>query len=266
MKPSKVIDTLFGQRLALRVGEVNALGDQEPTVSGQRQFVIEGIVGTPEGRSLGKPGDLRVRLDVPQVWQKITGDRTKEGWQPLAAGSSAAGVMQELLLDISGVAMQPVSPVEGDENVSVPAGFTGAGRTLLLATGQTFLTYDDSVDELAATWQLAMPANYPGNGLEIVVELGGDGTATAEANMYAMLERLQPGADANVLNFGPEVSLRTEISGLTTVIQRTATITAAQMAGIVAGDAFRILIGRHPDDDPYAGLVTFFRGRLRAIA
>lgn len=81
MKPSNVIDTLFAQRLALRVGELNALGEQQATAISLAQLGIEGIIGPPEGRAIGNPGDIRIRLDVAQIWQKVSGERTATGWE-----------------------------------------------------------------------------------------------------------------------------------------------------------------------------------------
>lgn len=77
---SKILDNLFVQRVALRIGDLNEIGDQDPTAVSLSQLGIEGLIGEPEGRALGSPGDVRIRLDVPQIWQKITGERTTTGW------------------------------------------------------------------------------------------------------------------------------------------------------------------------------------------
>ncbi len=50
------------------------------------QVLVQGIVGSPEGRALGSLGDIMVRQDTPQLWQKITGVRTRTGWVRLHSG------------------------------------------------------------------------------------------------------------------------------------------------------------------------------------
>jgi hypothetical protein len=89
MFPSDIVDTLFAQRLALRIGELNEIGEQDPAIS-LAQLGIEGIIGPPEGRAIGSPGDVRIRLDVGEIWQKTRGERTTEGWE-LRGGIGAKG-------------------------------------------------------------------------------------------------------------------------------------------------------------------------------
>ena len=104
------------------------------------QVVAEGIIGSPEGRALGSPGDLRYRQDVPQVWQKITGIRTITGWQLVGGvGSFEAPVAVRGGSDLPGDSALLVRAdhrhrleVEGsDEGVAIGArprlNFTGSG-------------------------------------------------------------------------------------------------------------------------------------------
>ncbi len=73
-------------RLILRVTPLLAGGEQAGGAT--RDLVIaEGIDGSPEGRALGSVGDLRFRRDVPQIWQKATGIRTRTGWALIAGAS-----------------------------------------------------------------------------------------------------------------------------------------------------------------------------------
>ena len=67
-------------RLVLEITPPNALGEQEagPTTD---IVAVEGVIGSPEGRSLGSPGDLRIRQDTAEVYQKISGERTLTGWR-----------------------------------------------------------------------------------------------------------------------------------------------------------------------------------------
>lgn len=75
-----VKDSSHVNRLILEITGLNELGEQEggPTTD---LVAVEGIIGSPEGRSLGSPGDIRVRQDAPGIYQKITGERTTTGWQ-----------------------------------------------------------------------------------------------------------------------------------------------------------------------------------------
>lgn len=86
MRLSAILDNVFLQRLVLATNPLGANGEQTQDLPTQG-VVIEGIVGSPEGRSLGNPGDVRIQYDEPQIWQKITGDRTTTGWAVVADGS-----------------------------------------------------------------------------------------------------------------------------------------------------------------------------------
>jgi len=84
MKTTSIkVDNIFARRLALRIGQLNAQGEQEIGSVSLAQLGIEGIIGPPEGRAVGNPGDIRIRLDAGEIWQKgpNTGERTKIGWE-----------------------------------------------------------------------------------------------------------------------------------------------------------------------------------------
>ncbi len=75
-----VKDSSHVNRLVLEITSPNALGEQEggPTTD---IVAVEGVIGSPEGTSLGSPGDLRIRQDVPEIYQKVSGERTLTGWR-----------------------------------------------------------------------------------------------------------------------------------------------------------------------------------------
>lgn len=103
-----LLEALFGDRLVLRIHDIDP--DSGEQIGGQRQrgqLAIEGIIGSPEGRSVGSPGDLRVRLDNPQLWQKITGTRTRTGWQLVGSGGGLAAL--DFLQDGVLVASRPAA-------------------------------------------------------------------------------------------------------------------------------------------------------------
>ena len=90
---TEINDGVSANRMILRI---TPLTDGEATGGATRDIlVVEGIIGSPEGRALGSPGDVRYRQDVPQVWQKATGQRTTTGWALIAgpAGECPSNVI-----------------------------------------------------------------------------------------------------------------------------------------------------------------------------
>jgi hypothetical protein len=79
-------------RLVLRINPLDEFGEQinERTTT---QVAVEGIIGSPEGVALGSPGDIRIRQDVPQIWQKAQGIRTTTGWVLIGPGGGGGGVV-----------------------------------------------------------------------------------------------------------------------------------------------------------------------------
>ena len=82
-------DGLSAQRVIFRITELDDLGQ---SIGGRNteQVIAEAIIGSPEDRALGSPGDLRFRQDIAQIWQKASGVRTVTGWQ-LIGGVGAFG-------------------------------------------------------------------------------------------------------------------------------------------------------------------------------
>lgn len=83
---SSVVDQNFVHRVVLRPGEPTESGELQPT-RGSRPLSMTAIVGSPEGRLLGSPGDLVVVVGGG-IWQKATGLRTRTGWAQLPGGIS----------------------------------------------------------------------------------------------------------------------------------------------------------------------------------
>ncbi len=91
-----VKDGSSAQRLVLRITDLNDNGDAGGGFT-RDQVVVEGIIGSPEGRSLGSPGDVRLRQDLPQIWQKGSGSgRSRTGWV-LVAGADTSGCPSTVL-------------------------------------------------------------------------------------------------------------------------------------------------------------------------
>ncbi len=69
------------------ISRITALAANGESIGGQNreEVVTEGIIGNPNGRALGSRGDVRIRQDVPQIWLKVSGDRTVDGWQLIGA-------------------------------------------------------------------------------------------------------------------------------------------------------------------------------------
>lgn len=82
-------DAYSAQILILRYTELDENGEPTGGVTTE-QLNVQAIVGSPEGRAVGSPGDIRFRIDVPQIWQKITGVRTITGWQLVGGGGGGA--------------------------------------------------------------------------------------------------------------------------------------------------------------------------------
>ena len=203
--------------------------------------------------------------------RRSLGLRSKFGWALFGTGSRTPPVltpMQELILDASVVALNPTTPVEGQENVTAPTGFLAAVRTVAgLLSGLVILLFDPDPDtDVACMFQTVLPLQYHGGDLEITVELAaGDDSTAADAEMYALIQAEPPGTDIALAPvFGTGIPLTTTMGAQNAIVQATATISGAQLDGLVAGNAFRVLLGRHAAD-AYAGPVVFVRGRVREI-
>lgn len=128
---TEIKDGASANRLILRVNPL-VNGDAVPTAPARSlgQVTVEGIVGSPEGRSRGRPGDLRVRIDVPQVWQKISGFRTRTGWQLIGSGGLSAIAVQQDGVDVgeqptlnfTGSVVATDDPVENRIDIDIGAG------------------------------------------------------------------------------------------------------------------------------------------------
>jgi len=82
-----VQDTYSAQLLVLRVTEMNEHGEPTGGVTTEQMKMLAITGGGPNGRVLGSPGDIAFRLDVPQIWQKVTGEpRTLIGWELVGGG------------------------------------------------------------------------------------------------------------------------------------------------------------------------------------
>ena len=132
-------------RLVLEITGLDSIGEQTggPTTD---VVSVEGIVGSPEGRSLGSPGDVRVREDVPQIWQKITGQRTVIGWQRLVSESSSEGDIVPLLFDVSAS-----GSFDGITNFEIPSPLparNSAGQHVIAVDAPIGLLDPDSIQAL----------------------------------------------------------------------------------------------------------------------
>jgi hypothetical protein len=133
-------------RLVLRINPLDEFGEQvnEQTTT---QVAVEGIIGSPEGVALGSPGDIRIRQDVPQIWQKAQGIRTTTGWVLIGPGGGGGGatlcdaVPQPLVAGSTGSAgidgdasrCDHAHPVPVDVPVTVTGGTNAAGASASLS-------------------------------------------------------------------------------------------------------------------------------------
>jgi len=94
---TQLVDALYQNQAVFRViTEFEENGEPvRPTVATEN-VDIQAIDGSPEGRSVGSPGDIRIQRDVPAIWQKATGVRTTEGWI-LIAGAASEGCPTNLI-------------------------------------------------------------------------------------------------------------------------------------------------------------------------
>lgn len=156
-------------RLVLEITTPNVLGEQEggPTTD---ILAVEGIIGSPEGRALGSPGDIRFRQDVPEIWQKVTGDRTLTGWRRLDADRST--VLVPLLFEVSAA-----GSFDGSTSFSLPDPLparNGSGYHVIPITSPVGLLDPDSVQELVGSpyWiRSASFSNQNGTSLRILLGL-----------------------------------------------------------------------------------------------
>ncbi len=96
-------DGASAARLILRINPLDENGEMPSGITTD-QVVVEGITGSPEGRALGSPGDIRVQRDVPRIWQKITGIRSLVGWAIVGAGVGGAST-DSITFSIAGFAI-----------------------------------------------------------------------------------------------------------------------------------------------------------------
>lgn len=106
-------DEFSAQRFIFRV---TPLDDGGETIGGatEEQLTVEGIDGSPEGRSVGSIGDLRIRKDVGQLWIKVLGIGTKTGWSRLT-GTTDSETWAETLAN--GAVSGGTDPVISDGDI-----------------------------------------------------------------------------------------------------------------------------------------------------
>ena len=100
---TEIADGASASRLILRINPLDENGEMPSGITTD-QIIVEGIVGSPEGRALGSPGDIRIQRDVPRIWQKITGIRTRIGWAIVGAGGGGAST-DSITFSIEGFAI-----------------------------------------------------------------------------------------------------------------------------------------------------------------
>ena len=154
-----VVRETSAERLILR----EPVEDESPRSAAQS--VTESITGSPEGESIGSPGDLRQRTDVGELYLKATGIRTAVGWQRMAtvAQICEADLIVESLADlpapIGGIITLPdntliracgaidlegnrlnlgVNSVLVGANAAIDGFFTDNPASLVIATGVDF--------------------------------------------------------------------------------------------------------------------------------
>lgn len=91
MKPSQIVDQDFLHRVVFQTTPLGPNGEQETGLP-RSPVSVSGIIGNPEGRARGNVGDVLIRIDVPQIWQKLSGMQTKDGWGLLPDGGGVGPV------------------------------------------------------------------------------------------------------------------------------------------------------------------------------
>lgn len=203
-----VKDEFSAQRFILRITDLDDNGESQ---GGQTevQVVAEGIIGSPEGRSVGSPGDLRIRQDIPQLWQKQSGINTRTGWA-LISGSGTGEITvqddgvdigQRATLNFTGDVVVTDDPVNERVDIAIGTAQATAWQTIL----DVDLTQESSVDikaggdgnyvldsgEIISVENSASTTSYDivnGTGIVIVAQFNGTIFATTRtAALFKML-------------------------------------------------------------------------------
>ena len=224
-KVTDIADGASATRLILRITPLDANGDQStgPTTE---QVVVEGIEGSPEGRAVGSLGDMRIRRDVPQLWQKISGVRTTTGWQ-LVTGGGGGGLCDAV--------PQPIVPgavgspgIAGDASrcdhehpasaadtwaEALAAGQPSGGLNPILTDGDVFQGEDINQPLSAGVLALRAGNNAIGPGGNAVMTGGTGGTIGGNSILQAGSSGTQ-GGDAQALAFDDgSFAVRTQTTG-----------------------------------------------------
>lgn len=78
----EIAEALDVERVRLRIGD-------HSTGIGA---ILGSVIGDPNGQIRGWPGDIRVQIDNPTIWQKMFGEGDDLGWVELEAGGFAAAI------------------------------------------------------------------------------------------------------------------------------------------------------------------------------
>ncbi|MBW7998487.1 MAG: hypothetical protein FVQ81_18325 [Candidatus Glassbacteria bacterium] len=179
----EIKDALSVQRVIFRITELDEEGQ---SIGGRNneQIIAEAIIGSPEDRALGSPGDLRFRQDIAQIWQKASGVRTVTGWQ-LIGGVGAFG--------------SPVT-VRGADNLE------GTSTDLVRADHRHRLEVEAADDGLLIG---ARPEiNFTGSGVVVTDDDPNDRVNVAIASTTGIIEQIdiQP-TDLDVVNTAVETDV-----------------------------------------------------------
>jgi len=115
---------------------------------------------------------------------------------------------------------------------------------------QAHWSFDDTTDEVLYSIPLVMPEHYAGGGVTLEIETRAATATSGNFIVKAAFSR-ETGQDADSDGFAAEnLSSATATNG-TSGVPTTATITftdGADMDSVVAGDSFRLLVGRDADN------------------
>ncbi len=129
---------LSAQRVIYRITQ---LDDNGESIGGRTtdQVLAEAIIGSPEGRALGSPGDLRYRQDIPQIWQKQTGTRTVTGWVLIAGVDAMECFVEQIDNDPTDVIVVSESAFAAIYSVVIPANAMGTDKMVRVRLGGDYL-------------------------------------------------------------------------------------------------------------------------------
>ena len=129
-----VTEIKAGLSAQLVIFRITELDDEGESVGGRTtdQVVAEGIIGSPEGRALGSPGDLRIRQDAPQVWQKVIGVRTVTGWQRLSTSGLPPRTVTTSETLIAADQLVLVDATAGPVTLGLPPAAASDGITIIV--------------------------------------------------------------------------------------------------------------------------------------